>query len=53
MDYRQEHLKAGDAHHFMWLWIKALMASADTMPTCLALNYLAPSAWVSIRAIAE
>jgi hypothetical protein len=52
MDYRQEHLKAGDAFHAMWLCIKALTASVRNMPTWLRFDYLAPSAWASIGALA-
>jgi hypothetical protein len=51
-DYKHEHLKAGDMLHSMWLRIEALTASLGTMPARLAFEYLAPSAWASIGAIA-
>jgi hypothetical protein len=51
-DYRQEHLKAGDALLSMWLRIEALTSSLGTIPIRLAFDYLAPSAWASIGAMA-
>jgi hypothetical protein len=36
----------------MWFRIEALTASVGTVPTRLAFDYLAPSAWASIGAMA-
>jgi hypothetical protein len=51
-DYRQEHGKAGEASRALWLWLKVLTTSVGTVPTWLAFDYLAPSAWASIGAMA-
>jgi hypothetical protein len=51
-DYRHEHGKAGEALRVMWLRLEALSHSVGTVPTKLAFDYLAPSAWASIGAIA-
>jgi hypothetical protein len=51
-DYKLEHSKAGDAIHSMWLRLEALTASVGEVPTRLAFDYLAPSAWGSIGAVA-
>jgi phage shock protein A len=51
-DYRSEHLKAGDAITALWLRLEALAASVGVCPTRLAHDYLAPSAWGSIGAMA-
>jgi hypothetical protein len=52
VDYRQEHGKAGEALRVMWLRLEALTSSLGKVPTKLAFDYLAPSAWASIGAIA-
>jgi hypothetical protein len=51
-DYRQEHGKAGDAIRALWFRLEALTSSVGTVPTRLAFDYLAPSAWASIGAMA-
>jgi hypothetical protein len=51
-DYRFEHAKAGEAFGSLWLRLEALSASLGTSPARLAVDYMAPSAWASIGAIA-
>jgi hypothetical protein len=51
-DYRSEHGKAGEALRVMWLRLEGLSASLGIVPTKLAFDYLAPSAWASIGSIA-
>lgn len=51
-DYHSEHAKAGVAITALWLGLEALSATVGSCPTCLAFEYLAPSAWVSIGAVA-
>jgi hypothetical protein len=51
-DYRLEHRKAGDAISLLWLQMEALSAALGTAPARLALEYMAPSAWASIGAMA-
>jgi hypothetical protein len=51
-DYRLEHAKAGDAITALWLRMEALSATVGVCPTRLAYDYLAPSAWGSIGAMA-
>jgi hypothetical protein len=51
-EYRQEHGKAGDAIHAIRLRLEAIASSVGTVPTYLAVDYLSPSAWASIEAMA-
>jgi hypothetical protein len=51
-DHQQEHFDAGDALCALWLWLEALTASVGKVPTCLAFDYLTPSAWASIGVMA-
>jgi hypothetical protein len=51
-EYRQEHGKAGDVIRSIRLRLEALASSVGTVPTCLAFDYLSPSAWASIEAMA-
>jgi hypothetical protein len=51
-EYQQEHGKAGEAIHLIWLRLEVLASLVGMVPTCLVLAYLSPSAWASIGAIA-
>jgi hypothetical protein len=51
-EYRQEHGKAGEAICSIWLRLEALASSVGTVPMRLASDYLSPSAWASIGAMA-
>jgi hypothetical protein len=51
-DYRSEHAKAGDAITALWLRLEAVASTVGVCPTRLAYDYLAPSAWGSIGALA-
>jgi hypothetical protein len=51
--YRQEHGKAGGAIRSLHLRLDALVATVGTVPTHLAFDYLAPSTWASIGAMAK
>jgi hypothetical protein len=48
----QEHEKAGGAIWSLHLRLEALAATIGSVPTHLSFDYLAPSAWVSIGAMA-
>jgi hypothetical protein len=48
-DYRHEHGKAREALRVTWLRLEGLSASLGIVPTKLAFDYLAPSAWASLR----
>lgn len=52
-EYRQEHGKAGGAICSLHLRLEALSATLGKVPTHLAFDYVAPSAWASIGAMAE
>jgi hypothetical protein len=52
-EYRQEHGKAGGAIRSLLLRLEALAATVGSVPTHLSFDYLAPSAWASIGAMAE
>jgi hypothetical protein len=52
-DYKGEHGKAGDSIRSMWLRLEALTAAVGEVPAKLAFDYLSPSAWASIGALAE
>jgi hypothetical protein len=51
-EYHQEQGKTGKAICSIWLRMEALASLAGTVPTCLAFDYLCPSAWASIGAMA-
>jgi hypothetical protein len=52
-EYRNEHGKAGNAIRSLHLRLEALAATVGTVPKHLAFDYLAPSTWASIGAMAE
>jgi hypothetical protein len=52
-EYQVEHGKAGEAIQSIWLRVEMLTSSIGMVPTCLALDYLNPSAWASIGSIAD
>jgi hypothetical protein len=51
-DYRTEHGKAAEAIEALWLRVESLSGTVGRCPDNLAMDYLAPSAWGSIGAIA-
>jgi hypothetical protein len=52
-DYRNEYGKAGEAIRSLWLRMEALSSAVGPVPVRLAFDYLAPSSWASIGAIAS
>jgi hypothetical protein len=52
-EYRQEHGKAGGAIRSLHLRLEALASTVGSVPTHLSFDYLAPSAWATIGAMAE
>jgi hypothetical protein len=52
-DFRNEHVKSEDASRAMWLRLEALTSSVGIVPAKLAFDYLSPSSWASIGAMAE
>ena len=52
-EYRQEHGKAGSAIRSLHLRLEALTSTVGSVPSHLAFDYLAPSTWASIGAMAE
>jgi hypothetical protein len=50
---RNEHGKAGNAIRSLHLRLEALSSTVGTVPKHLAFDYLAPSTWASIGAMAE
>jgi hypothetical protein len=51
-EYRQGHDRAGEAICSIWLRLEPLAASVGMVPKRLAFDYLSPSAWALIGAIA-
>jgi hypothetical protein len=51
-NYHLEHRRAGDAISSLWRCMEALSTALGTAPARLALEYMAPSAWASIGAMA-